>query len=95
MGPNGRSEGRVMQNETIQIVGKYVIALVIIVGCFLQIHFNTGPGLDNSAYVGLIGLIVGWVVRDSAGQQATSNATKVIAANTLANAGQINPPPAA
>ena len=83
-----------MQNDTIQVVGKYVIALVVIVGCFLQVHFNA-PGADNSAYVGLIGLIVGWVVRDSAGQQATANATKVIAANTLANAGAINPPPAA
>ena len=70
-----------MSTDLVQTVGKYAIAIVIIIGCFLQIRANTTiPGADNSAYVGLMGLIVGWVVRDSAGASAAANTVRTLAA---------------
>ena len=69
-----------MGTETLQTLGKYAIALVALVGCFLLVY--TANGGDVSQDWTVIGLIVGWIVRDSAGNSAASNAVKTIAAAT-------------
>lgn len=74
-------EVRVVSSDTLQTLGKYLIALVILGGCFFLIN-SSGPTVDHSPYVGLIGLIAGWIVRDSSGASATSNAIKTVAAAT-------------
>ena len=69
-----------MSSDTLNTVGKYLIALIILAGCFVLI--NATPGGDHTAYTGFIGLIVGWIVRDNAGTSATSNVIKAVAAGT-------------
>lgn len=70
-----------MNTDLISTIGKYLIALVALVGCFLLIY--TAPAGSNPAEDWtVVGLIVGWIVRDSAGQSATVNAVKTIAAAT-------------
>lgn len=68
-----------MTTDTIQTIGKYAIALVTLGGCFWLLYI--GDAASTQPWT-VIGLIVGWIVRDSAGQQATSNAVKTIAAAT-------------
>ena len=63
--------------DVIQTAGKYVIAIAVLVGCFGIIY--QGSGDDTQAWT-VIGLIVGWIVRDSAGQSATVNAVKTLQA---------------
>ena len=64
-----------MTPETIQTVGKYLIALVTLAGCFALLY-TVDPA--NTQPWTVIGLIVGWIVRDSAGTSATTNAVKTI-----------------
>lgn len=76
-----------MNSDLIQTVGKYVIALASLGGCFYLIA-TVAAGTDMSQAWTVIGLIVGWIVRDSAGQSATTNAVKTInATNGTAPAG--------
>ncbi len=77
-----------MTSDTIQAIAKYVVAVVVLIGAFAIIGIDTPQHLDATAPWGVIGLIVGWIVRDSAGQSATSNAVKITAA------AQPNGPPA-
>lgn len=65
--------------DTISTLGKYLIALAVLIGAFVTVTNN--PSNSDSAW-GVIGLIVGWIVRDSAGSSATSNAIKIAAAST-------------
>lgn len=68
-----------MNTDLISVIGKYLVALVALVGCLLLVY--TAPAGTNVAEdFTVIGLIVGWIVRDSAGQSATVNAVKTIAA---------------
>ena len=60
-----------MTSDTIQTVGKYLIAVAVIVGCFVLLY--TAKATDTQPWT-VIGLIVGWIVRDSAGTSATTNA---------------------
>jgi hypothetical protein len=62
--------------DVIQTIGKYVISIAVIVGCFVLLY--TGRSTDTQPWT-VIGLIVGWIIRDSAGQSATSNALKIAA----------------
>lgn len=68
-----------LSSDAIATLGKYIIALVILGGSFALIY-ATPTGTDHTAFTGLIGLIAGWIVRDSAGTSATTNAAKVLAA---------------
>lgn len=68
-----------MSADTFQAAAKYVVALVILIGAFVLIYQEKG---DVTQAWTVIGLVAGWIVRDSAGQQATSNAVKTIAAVT-------------
>lgn len=69
-----------VNTELIQTVGKYVICVVVLVGCFVLLAPATGGTPTNTQPWTVVGLIVGWIVRDSAGQSATTNAVKTIAA---------------
>jgi len=66
-----------MTTDTIQTVGKYLIALASLAGCFYLVA-TAAAGQDLSQAWTVIGLIVGWIVRDSAGQSATTNAVRTI-----------------
>jgi hypothetical protein len=68
-----------MSTETIQTVAKYAIALVVIGGCF-AIIYQAPPEADVTQPWTIIGLIVGWIIRDSAGNAATSNMERIAAA---------------
>jgi hypothetical protein len=76
-----------MRTETIQTAAKYLIALVVIGGCFLIIY-QAAPDADLTQPWTIIGLIVGWIIRDSAGNDATSNVARIAAAQpTVTTAG--------
>lgn len=49
----------------------------MLAGCFIILY--TQSATDTQPWT-VIGLIVGWIVRDSAGSSATTNAVKTIAA---------------
>ncbi len=66
-----------MTSDAIQTLAKYVVAVAVIVGCFVLLY--TAKATDTQPWT-VIGLIVGWIVRDSAGQAATTNAVKTIQA---------------
>lgn len=69
-------------------VAKYVIALAIIAGAFVLIYQGKG---DQTQPWTVIGLIAGWIIRDSAGNSATANVERIAAAQpTVTTSG--NPP---
>lgn len=63
--------------ETVNSIAKYVIALTVIVGCFTLIYQGKGDQVQPWT---VIGLVVGWIIRDSSGSSATTNAVKTIQA---------------
>ncbi len=63
--------------DLVQSVAKYAIALTVIVGCFLLIYQSRGDQVQPWT---IIGLIVGWIIRDSAGNAATANVERIAAA---------------
>ena len=73
-----------MNAELIQTLGKYLIAGTVLIGCFVLLY--TVKATDTQPWT-VIGLIVGWIVRDSAGSSATTNAVKTIAATAAAPGG--------
>ena len=80
--------------DVVNALAKYVIALVVVVGCLFQIH--TGPtGTDETQAWALIALIVGWLIRDSAGNSATANAAKIVSAGAPAPGTTTTTPPPA
>jgi hypothetical protein len=62
-----------MSADLISTIGKYVIALAVIAGSFVIIYQDA----NNAQPWTVVGLIVGWIIRDSAGQSATSNAVRL------------------
>lgn len=72
--------------DLIQTVGKYVIATVVLGASFVLIY-TAQAGSDSTQAWTVIGLIVGWIVRDSAGQSATSNAVKTLQATNGSSTG--------
>lgn len=66
-----------MTSDLINSIAKYAIALTVIIGCFVLIYQGKGDQVQPWT---IIGLVVGWIIRDSSGQSATSNAVKTIAA---------------
>ena len=69
-----------MTREIIDTIAKYVIALVVVGSCFYIIASATA-GIDTTQAWTLLGLIVGWLIRDSAGNTASANTAKVAAAS--------------
>ena len=59
----------------IDSTAKYVIAAMIVIGCFVLIY--QGRGGDVTLPWAQIALVTGWLIRDSAGAAATANAVKV------------------
>lgn len=62
--------------DTINGVAKYVIALAVIVGAFVLIYQGRGDQVQPWT---VIGLIVGWIIRDSAGNSAASDSARIAA----------------
>ena len=60
---------------------KYVIALSLIVGCFVLVYQTKG---DQTQPWTVIGLIAGWIIRDSAGASAAANVATIAAATPSA-----------
>jgi hypothetical protein len=56
---------------------KYLIALALIGGCFVLIYQGKG---DQTQPWTVIGLIAGWIIRDSAGNSAAANVATIAAA---------------
>ena len=74
--------------DTINSVAKYVIALALILGCFVLVYQSKG---DQTQPWTVIGLIAGWIIRDSAGNSAASNVATIAAAQPTVTTGG-NPP---
>lgn len=68
-----------MTREIIDTIAKYVIALVVVGACFYIIA-TSAANVDTTQAWTLLGLIVGWLIRDSAGNTASANTAKVAAA---------------
>lgn len=66
-----------MTPELVQTLGKYLIAIAVITGCFVLLY--TGDPTNTQPWT-VIGLIIGWIVRDNAGTSATTNAVAVVKA---------------
>ena len=77
-----------MNTNAIQVIAKYVIALGVIAGCFLIIY-QAVQGADLTQPWTIIGLIVGWIIRDSAGTSAAGDVERIAAAQpTITTGGQ-------
>lgn len=63
--------------ETIDSVAKYVIALVVVIGCLILIYSSRGDPVQPWT---IMGLIIGWIIRDSAGNTSSANLARVAAA---------------
>lgn len=68
-----------MTREIIDTIAKYLIALVVVGSCFYIIA-TSATGTDTTQAWTLLGLIVGWLIRDSAGNTASANTAKIAAA---------------
>ena len=65
-----------MTREIIDTVAKYLIALVVVGGC-LYIIGTAPPGTDLTQPWTMLGLIIGWIIRDSAGNASSANLARV------------------
>jgi steroid 5-alpha reductase family enzyme len=70
-----------VNSDLINSIGKWVVAVAVIGGCFVLLY--TGRSTDTQPWT-IIGLVTGWIVRDSAGTAATTNAVKTIQASQAA-----------
>jgi hypothetical protein len=74
--------------DAINTVAKYLIAGIVAIGCLLFIY--QGRGDEVQAWL-MLGLIVGWLIRDSSGNAATANMERLAAAQPTVTTGG-NPP---
>jgi hypothetical protein len=63
-----------MTADLIRTLATYLIALLILVGAFILIYQSRG---DPSQSWLVVGAIVGYIFRDSAGAQATANVSRI------------------
>ncbi len=66
-----------MTREIIDTLAKYIIATIVVSACFFIIYNERGDSVQAWT---LLGLVVGWLIRDSAGNSASANTAKVAAA---------------
>ncbi len=72
-----------MSSDLLQGVGKYLIAAAVVAGCFYVIATSQpldGVKPDLTQPWSVITLIVGWLIRDSAGNSAAANVATIAAA---------------
>jgi hypothetical protein len=74
--------------ELIDTGAKYVIALVVVVGCLILIFQAKG---DETQAWTIIGLVIGWIIRDSAGNSSSANLVRLAQAQPTVTTGG-NPP---
>lgn len=77
-----------MTSDMLQTLAKYGIALTVIVGCLILIYQGRGDQVQPWT---IIGLIVGWIIRDSASNDATRNVERLAATQPTVTTGG-NPP---
>jgi len=70
--------------DTVDAAAKYVIAGVVILGCFVLLYQARGG--DPTLPWATITLIVGWLIRDSAGNSATGQVLRIQAAQPTVTA---------
>jgi hypothetical protein len=72
--------------DTLNSAAKYIIAITLIIGCFVLVYQAKG---DQTQPWTVIGLIAGWIIRDSAGNSAAANVATIAAAQpTVTTGGQ-------
>lgn len=84
----------------IDTLAKYAIALAVIIGCFVLIGTSApltqADGTifppDNTQPWSILALIVGWLIRDSAGNSATANVERIAAAQPTTTTTNAGPP---
>ncbi len=74
--------------DTLNAASKYIIALALIVGCFVLVYQSKG---DQTQPWTVIGLIAGWIIRDSAGNSAAANVATIAAAQPTITSGGVPP----
>jgi hypothetical protein len=77
-----------MTIDVLNNAAKYLIALTLIAGCFILIYQGKG---DQTQPWTVIGLIAGWIIRDSAGNSAASNVARIASSQPTVTTGG-NPP---
>jgi hypothetical protein len=77
--------------DLLSSIAKYAIALVVIIGCLVLIYQGRGDQVQPWT---VIGLIVGWIIRDSAGSSASADVQRIAAAQPSVVATGGNPPTA-
>jgi hypothetical protein len=74
--------------DVLNNAAKYIIALALIGGCFVLIYQGKG---DQTQPWTVIGLIAGWIIRDSAGNSAASNVATIAASQPTVTTGGVPP----
>ena len=83
-----------MNTALLQGIGKYILAAGVVAGCFYVIATAVPVGdvkPDLTQPWSVITLIVGWLIRDSAGNSAAANVATIAAAQPTVTT-QGNPP---
>jgi hypothetical protein len=74
--------------DTLETAAKYAIALTVIIGCFVLIYQSRGDQVQPWT---VIGLVVGWIIRDSAGNSSAQNVARIASSQPTVTTGG-NPP---
>jgi hypothetical protein len=70
-----------MTKELIDTIAKYLVAIIVVGSC-MYIISTAPPEADLTQPWSIITLIVGWLIRDSAGNTASANSARIVAAST-------------
>lgn len=78
-----------MPRETIDTIAKWLVVLLTMSACFYLLAVV--PTVDPIQPWTIIGLVIGWIIRDSAGNTSSANLARVAASQpTITTSG--NPP---
>jgi hypothetical protein len=74
--------------ENIDTIAKYLIAGIVVIGCLILIYQGRG---DQTQPWTILGLVIGWIIRDSAGNSSSANLARVAAAQPTVSVGGTPP----
>ena len=63
--------------ENIDTFAKYLIAGIVVIGCLILIYQSRGDPVQPWT---ILGLVIGWIIRDSSGNSSSANLARVAAA---------------
>lgn len=66
-----------MPRETIDTVAKWIVVVITMAACFYLLA--AVPTVDPIQPWTIIGLVIGWIIRDSAGNTSSANLARVAA----------------